>query len=114
ALKAGELSGVAGPRSEIEFALGESKSGYAVGPIKMPGMRSSGWDLGAAVRQGNEQLANALDQAMIEVRETGELQKIFEKHGSSYQLPSRIVRLKPESSGVIAYSDDAKLCLRRP
>jgi hypothetical protein len=59
-------------------------------------------------------LANALDQAMIEVRESGELQQIFEKHGSSYQLPSRIVRLQPESSGVVAYSDDAKLCLRRP
>ncbi|MCG8486807.1 MAG: ABC transporter substrate-binding protein, partial [Chromatiales bacterium] len=87
ALKAGELSGVAGPRSEIEFALGDVKGAYAVGPIQMPGMRSSGWDLGAAVRQGNKQLANALDQAMIEVRETGELQQIFEKHGSSYQLP---------------------------
>ncbi|MEJ2621029.1 MAG: transporter substrate-binding domain-containing protein [Candidatus Thiodiazotropha sp.] len=114
ALKAGELSGVAGPRSEIEFALGEVSERYAVGPIQMPGMRSSGWDLGAAVRQGSEQLANALDQAMIDVRESGELQRIFEKHGSSYQLPSRIVQLQSENSGVVAYSDDAKLCLRRP
>ncbi|MES9834105.1 MAG: ABC transporter substrate-binding protein [Candidatus Thiodiazotropha sp. DIVDIV] len=114
ALKKGELSGVAGPRSEVEFALGDSHPSYAVGPIQMPGMRSSGWDLGAAVKEGNEDLAEAIDRAMIEVRETGELETIFQSHGSSYQLPSRIVRLKPENSGVVAYSDDTKLCQRRP
>lgn len=114
ALKRGELSGVAGPRSEIEFALGESRDAYAVGPVQMPGLRSSGWDLAAAVRQGSNDLAKALDQAMVKVRESGELEGIFQRHGSSYQLPSRIVRLQPDSSGVVAYSDDSKLCQRRP
>jgi polar amino acid transport system substrate-binding protein len=114
ALKRGELSGVAGPRSEIEFALGGERQAYAVGPVQMPGLRSSGWDLGAAVRQGSSDLAEALDQAMVKVRESGQLQRIFEHHGSSYQLPSRIVRLKPENSGVVAYSDDSKLCQHRP
>jgi hypothetical protein len=66
------------------------------------------------VRQGSNDLAEALDQAMARVRESGELQRIFERHGSSYQLPSRIVRLKPDSSGVLAYSDDSRLCQHRP
>lgn len=114
ALRQGELSGVAGPRSEIEFALGEAQKNYAVGPVQMPGLRSSGWDLGAAVREGNHKLAEALDQAMAAVRESGELQRIFERHGSSYQLPSRIVQLKPDSSGELAYSDDSRLCQHRP
>ena len=65
------------------------------------GLRSSGWDLGAAVRQGSSDLAEALDQAMVHVRESGELQRIFERHGSSYQLPSRIVQLKPSRSSVV-------------
>ncbi len=114
ALKRGELSGVAGPRSEIEFALGEAREAYAVGPVQMPGLRSSGWDLGAAVRQGSSDLAEALDQAMVRVRESGELQRIFARHGSSYQLPSRIVQLKPSRSSVVAYSDDPRLCQLRP
>ncbi len=114
ALRRGELSGVAGPRSEIEHALGEDRQAYAVGPVQMPGLRSSGWDLGAAVKQGNHDLAEALDQAMAAVRESGELQRIFQRHGSSYQSPSRIVRLKPARSGMVAYSDDSKLCQHRP
>ena len=114
ALRRGELSGVAGPRSEIEFALGESREAYAVGPVQMPGLRSSGWDLGAAVRHSSPDLAEALDQAMAAVRESGELQRIFEHYGSSYQLPSRIVRLKPSSSAVVASRGDTQLSQLRP
>ncbi|MEW8029929.1 MAG: transporter substrate-binding domain-containing protein, partial [Candidatus Thiodiazotropha sp.] len=77
ALKNGEVAGVAGPRSEIEFALGDQADNYAVGPIRMPGLSTSGWDLGAAVKQGNGALAEAVEQAMSQLRQSSSLSKIF-------------------------------------
>jgi ABC-type amino acid transport substrate-binding protein len=93
ALKRGEVAGVMGPRTEIEYALGKDMSKYAVGPVKMPGMRSSGWDLGAAVKRGNTALAQAIDKAMAELRTSGAVQHIFQRYGASYQQPSIVVRL---------------------
>lgn len=92
ALRRGELTGVAGPRSEIEAALGADRAAYAVGPIQMPGLRLSGWDLGGAVKRDHRELAQAIERAMVAVRDSGEVERIFQRHGASYQLPSRIPR----------------------
>ncbi|MEW7972080.1 MAG: transporter substrate-binding domain-containing protein [Candidatus Thiodiazotropha endolucinida] len=105
ALKNGEVAGVAGPRSEIEFALGDQAANYAVGPIQMPGLSTSGWDLGAAVKQGNGALAEAVEQAMSQLRQSSSLSKIFTQYRSTYQLPSRTRLVRVESDGRISQRD---------
>ncbi|MES9988671.1 MAG: transporter substrate-binding domain-containing protein [Candidatus Thiodiazotropha endolucinida] len=105
ALKNGEVAGVAGPRSEIEFALGDQAANYAVGPIQMPGLSTSGWDLGAAVKQGNGALAEAVEKAMSQLRQSSSLSKIFTQYRSTYQLPSRTRLVRVESDGRISQRD---------
>lgn len=114
ALKRGELAGVAGPRSEIEFALGAQRERYSIGPTQMPGLRSTGWDLGAAVKQGNEDLARTLAEAMQALREEGVLKEIFARYQATYQLPSRLSQTLLESVTKVASSDVAELCKKRP
>ncbi|MES9923795.1 MAG: transporter substrate-binding domain-containing protein [Candidatus Thiodiazotropha endolucinida] len=105
ALKNGEVAGVAGPRSEIEFALGDQVANYAVGPIQMPGLSTSGWDLGAAVKQGNGALAEVVEQAMSQLRQSSSLSKIFTQYRSTYQLPSRTRLVRVDSDGRISQRD---------
>ncbi|MEW8491265.1 MAG: transporter substrate-binding domain-containing protein [Candidatus Thiodiazotropha endolucinida] len=105
ALKNGEVAGVAGPRSEIEFALGDQAANYAVGPIQMPGLSTSGWDLGAAVKQGNGALAEAVEKAMSQLRQSSSLSKIFTQYRSTYQLPSRTRLVRVEPDGRISQRD---------
>jgi polar amino acid transport system substrate-binding protein len=90
ALRRGELGGIVGPRSEVETALGEDRAAYSVGPVQMPGMRLSGWDLGGAVKEGADDLAQAIEQAMAALREAGEIERIFARHGVTWQMPSRV------------------------
>jgi len=114
ALKRGELAGVTGPRSEIEFALGEQQEKFAVGPIQMPGLRSTGWDLGVAVKQGNDELARVVAETMQALRDEGVLNKIFDRYHSTYQLPSRLSRIQIKPIAKVAYRDAAELCKKRP
>jgi polar amino acid transport system substrate-binding protein len=88
ALMKGEVAGVMAPRSELEAGLGARLGDFSVGPMQMTGMRESGWDVGAAVKAGYDDLGDAVDQAMQSLRKDGELQKIFKHYGLTYQLPS--------------------------
>lgn len=90
ALLRGELAGVMGPRSEIEKGLGDKAENYRTGPLQLPGLRQSGWDLGSAVKASNTELVSVIENAMTQLRVSGELEKIFKQHGITYQLPSRV------------------------
>ena len=115
ALTRGELAGVMGPRSEIEFALGEQRGDFSIGAVPMPGLRSTGWDLGAAVKQGNQSLAERVDAAVKALREEGVLEAIFSRYHASYQQPARLARLAVETAETVAASDtDERVCRRRP
>ena len=93
ALRRGELAGVMAPRGELEAALAADREDYRIGVIQLPGLRRSVWDVGAAVKHGNEDLARAIDQAMAELHDSGELARIFARYGVSYQRPSEIRRV---------------------
>lgn len=90
ALLKGEIAGVMGPRAEIEKGLGDKAKNYRTGPLQLPGLRQSGWDLGSAVKASNSELASVVENAMTQLRVSGELEKIFKQHGITYQLPSRV------------------------
>jgi polar amino acid transport system substrate-binding protein len=88
ALLKGEVAGVMAPRSELEAGLGEHLADFNVGPLQLTGLRESGWNVGGAVKVGADDLAAALEQAMQSLRAEGELSRIFQRHGLTYQLPS--------------------------
>ena len=112
AMQRGELAGVAGPRAEIEFALGAQREGYAIGP--MPGLRRDGWDLGAAVKQGNDDLAVSIAESMQALREEGVIAEIFARYHASYRAPARIGQRFPRPGVELVFNDDAEICRRRP
>lgn len=88
AMMADEVSAVMGPRSEVEAGLGDRQGDFPLTQVQMQGMRQGGWDLGMAVKAGNEALADALEKAMQEMREDGTVERIFAEHGVSYRGPS--------------------------
>ncbi|MCB1773390.1 MAG: transporter substrate-binding domain-containing protein [Gammaproteobacteria bacterium] len=113
AFKSGELAGVAGPRVEIEYALGAQREDYRV--VNMPGLRRGGWDLGGAVKQGNDDLASAIRDGMQALRESGAISEIFQRYHATYQPPLRLsgVTIAPASE-LALNADDPELCKRRP
>ena len=89
ALRQGEVAAVLGPRGEIEGALGKAADKYHIGPMPMPGLRSTRWDLGLAVKSDHECLARAVEKAVSELREDGTIQQIFTSFGLTYHPPSK-------------------------
>lgn len=85
-LKAGELDAVVAARSEIESVL-RGAPGFEVAEATFPRLPRSGWVSGMAVKKESAELAKLLMQAMNEMDASGELAKIFAKHGVKYVKP---------------------------
>jgi ABC-type amino acid transport substrate-binding protein len=86
AFEAGELAAVIGMRGQIEGDLAEQKPHWQLAPVQMRGLKSE-WDVGLAVKQDYQALAEQLSAAMTQLRENGELTKIFAQYGMSYAAP---------------------------
>ena len=50
-------------------------------------MTPKGWVVGMATKKGNQVLAEKLTTAMNELRDSGELAKLFQKYGLTYVRP---------------------------
>ncbi|UCH83215.1 MAG: transporter substrate-binding domain-containing protein [Candidatus Latescibacterota bacterium] len=91
ALLAGRLTGVMAPRSEIEGAAGKRIDELVlVEPGRLPGLMRTGWDLGLAVKQGHDALAEAVQSALGELHSSGRLAEIFAAYGVTYQPASQM------------------------
>jgi ABC-type amino acid transport substrate-binding protein len=88
ALKKNEVAAVLGPRGEIEGALGTDNGNFYIGPMPMPGVYRTRWDLGLAVKSENDNLAAAIAKAMSELRADGTIMHIFARSGLTYRPPS--------------------------
>ena len=86
ALKAGELDAVLANQSEIEGAM-RGDSNYPLSDLAFARLPRQGWVVGMAVRKENEELARALQAAANELEASGELAKIFAKHGVTQTRP---------------------------
>ena len=84
ALKKGEISGIMGPRGEIEGVLAERSDAIQIQGLITPGLGRSSWAMGVAVKAENADLATAVDSAMAEMVKDGTVKKIFEQHKLSY------------------------------
>jgi len=75
ALRRGEVAAAAGHASELESVLaGDAR--FAIEPLPLPRMRD-GWAVGLAVKKEADDLAQALQAAMNQLAEQGELARLF-------------------------------------
>lgn len=79
-LKAGELDAVLATRAEIESAIrGDAKFEVTDAPFQR--LPRKGWVIGMAVKKDNIELARAVQQAVNELFDSGEMAALFSKHG---------------------------------
>ena len=79
-LKAGKLAGVLAHRSEIESAVG-TDARFELQQVAFQRLSPQGWAIGMAVKKEARDLAEALQQAAAELTASGEMARIFAKHG---------------------------------
>jgi polar amino acid transport system substrate-binding protein len=76
-------------RAQAESAVHASagKGRWALSSISLPGVMPTGWPLGFAVKADNKELATALDDALVSLRQSGDLLKLFQAHGLTLAAP---------------------------
>ena len=79
-LKAGEIDAVVATRAEIESVL-RGDAAFEVTDAPFPRLPRKGWVTGMAVKKENTELAQAVQKAVNELFESGEMAALFAKHG---------------------------------
>jgi len=87
ALLKDEVAAVMGRQTLVEAGLGEARARYEVSTAPTPGLATSGWELGLAVKEDNPELAAALQKAMAELLREGVVERAFTRRGLSYRPP---------------------------
>lgn len=85
-LKSGELDAVLANRSEIESVLGNDAR-FEMREVSFMRLPRKGWTVGMAVKKDNAPLAKLLQDATDELFASGEMAKIFAKHGVQIVRP---------------------------
>lgn len=80
----GKLRSVVAPKAQIEAALAGNIAQYDFSDLSVSGRVRSTWDLGIAVKEGRTELIDAIKVAMAELKESGQVQKIYSKYGIDY------------------------------
>ena len=88
ALKAGEISGIMGPRGELEGVLAERPANIQIQSLITPGLARNSWAMGIAVKADNAELANALSNSMAGLVRDGTVKHIFEQYKVGYNPPA--------------------------
>jgi ABC-type amino acid transport substrate-binding protein len=85
ALMQGKLDGVLATRAQIENVAAQYP-GFALSRrmLPLPGMPSTGWDVGMAVKENSRNLGDAIEGLLASMSETGELKAIFARHGVNW------------------------------
>ncbi len=79
-LKAGELDAVVATRAEIESTI-RNDPAFEVTDAPFQRLPRKGWVIGMAVKKDSTELAQAVQKAVNDLFESGEMAKLFEKHG---------------------------------
>jgi polar amino acid transport system substrate-binding protein len=98
-LRKGEVAAVMGLEACIEGALAGARERFAIGPVATPGLASSGWDVGVAVKADRAELAAAVEQAMAALRADGTLERLFTARGLTYLAVRDAPRAGPAQAG---------------
>ena len=87
-LKSGELSAVAGMRSQLEWFLRDRPGRFDVDDDGLQAVARLQWDIGAAVKHTHRQLAYAIEDVIAEAVRDGRMEQLFAEHGISYTMPA--------------------------
>ena len=87
ALEAGELSGVAGMRSQIEWGLVEAGKKYDISAEGLEQLGKKSWDIGMAVKHTHRQLAYAIEAIIEGLVKNDGLNSLFDRFGVDYEVP---------------------------
>ena len=85
-LKAGEIDGVLANRSEIEAVLHDDPR-FEMREVAFQRLPRKGWTVGMAVKKDNPELARLLKEATDELFASGEMARIFARHGVQIVKP---------------------------
>ncbi|MEM9388341.1 MAG: transporter substrate-binding domain-containing protein [Pseudomonadota bacterium] len=82
ALLAGEVDAVVGNAVEVQ-SFAAQKPGIGLSRVALPGLRTTQWDLGAAVKaNAGDDLGARLNEAMMGLQQSGTLDEIFRRYGA--------------------------------
>ncbi len=83
----GEVQSVVAPKAQIEAGLGADRSAYTFSPLSVSGRIRSEWSLGIAVKEGRDELLEAVKSAFKELKGAGKIEEIYAKYSVSYEKP---------------------------
>ena len=85
----GQMDAAYVSRAQAESALFQVKPAtpWALSNLVLPGVMPNGWPLGMAVKSDNIELAKQLETALNDLRDSGELVRIFASHGLTLAAP---------------------------
>ena len=86
----GEAAAAYLSRAQAEAALhasGRSVSGFGLTQLTLPGLSDNGWPIGMAVKASHKMLAQALETALGQVRQSGKLLAIYRERGLTLVAP---------------------------
>ena len=79
-LKGGELDAVVATRAEIESVI-QGDPAFEISDAPFTRLPRNGWVLGMSVKKENVELAQAVQKAVNELFDSGEMAELFKKHG---------------------------------
>lgn len=104
-----EINAVMANRCELEAGLAGTKNKFKISTLPMPGLSTTAWDIGMAVKASNHDLATTLTEIMKGLLQNGSIHEIFKKHGVTLKLPSSIHAIEANlegNEGVTVSSND--------
>lgn len=88
AMQVGKVDAVMGLRSQISYLYaGLAQDEYSLSSNAFPLIGKQKWDIGMAVHNDYRALAYATGDVVTALILSGEMQKIFDKHNTAYQMP---------------------------
>lgn len=87
-MQKGKVDAVMGMRAEIDWQLFKAKDpSFHIGENGFPMMGKQKWDLGMAIKSTYRQLGYAVEEVVDRMIRTGEMEKIYQQYGLTYELP---------------------------
>lgn len=88
-MEKGEVDAVMAMRAEVDWLVSEAgDDNFKLGSNGYPSMGKQKWDIGMAVKHTYRQLGYAIEEVVDGMVRNGEMEKIYQSYGLSYEIPA--------------------------